>query len=224
MADDDTLIPLQSGAAAAAAADATKALPTSALTPGTGVVTPNVSIVGSSLVNAYDTPGAWNTITIGALVLPGVVISIDGHTKPDTWTAQKGTGTSNATTVWKGLALAEKITIVIELPNRATFAAYYAVRDKLRPKRGTLPPSFPIVNAAINFSGITRISCIDVEPPKPSAGNSWRGTITLIEYNPSAPASTGPAAAAKNVPTQPTANDQAASELNDAINQAKAIS
>ncbi len=166
-----------------------------------------------SRLNPYTNSGPWGTCTIGNLTLPGVIVSVDGATKPDEWSVQKGTASSNATTVWKGTKLAEAIKIVLNLYDRASFDAYYSVRDTLRPKIGTKPPSLLIVNAIINFSGITRVACVDVEPPKPTAGLSWLGTVTVIEYNPSIPAKTGPANPAKTAPKTPSANDEKAAAL-----------
>src|SRR5262245_24279216 len=115
-------------------------------------------------LNPYTSFKEWGNITIGGVLIPGIVLSIDGHEKPEEWVIQKGIEVSHAVVVWRGTKLAESIKIVTNLYNQAEFDKYYDVRTVLRPKLGQKPPSLSIVNAAINFSGITRISCRNVGP------------------------------------------------------------
>lgn len=187
---------------------------------------------GSEL-NPYVSHLEWGYVQIGDYVLPGVVTAIEGASKPEEWSVQKGTSANNATTVWKGTKLAESIKITLDLYDVGSVDAYYSIRDLLRPKLGKLPPSYMIVNAHINFARITRVSVVDVTPPKwLGTSNSWEGTITLIEYNPSKPAKAGPAGAAKaggaggqgtSNNTPPTANQQAANEFAGLVEQAKNV-
>lgn len=150
-----------------------------------------------SNLNPYEDSSPWRVIDIGGLRVPGVVQSIDGHEKPETWDVNKGTEKSGATIVWKGTGLASSIKIVTALHDASSFAAYYALRDALRPKLGTKPPSLLIVNPALNFAGITRVACVNVGSPRwVASGGYWTGEITVIEYAPEKPANTGPAGAA----------------------------
>ncbi len=151
-----------------------------------------MTTVDPSRLNPYDDPGPWGVVDIGGLRLPGVVKSIDGHERPQTWQVQAATAKSGASTTWKGEGIAEAIKILLALANRAAFNAYYDVRDALLPKPGAAPPALLIVNPAINFSGITRISCKNVGPPKwVESGGYWTGEVTVIDYNPAKPANTG---------------------------------
>jgi hypothetical protein len=149
--------------------------------------------------NPYIDASPWGVVDVGGLRLPGVVVSVDGVDKPEDWNVQKPTSKAGATTVWKGTKLAEQIKIVVALPNDDAFRDYYTVRDVLRPKLGTKPPTLSIVNPIINFSGVTRVSCRNVGAPKwVAAGGYWTGEVLLLEYNPPKPANTGVAGQQKN--------------------------
>lgn len=151
-----------------------------------------------SVPNPYDDPTSWGQVYVGGLLLPGVVRAIGGADRPEQWDVQKATEKANASTVWKGTKLAEEIAIELILPTRASYASLVELRDTLRPKIGTKPPSLSIVNPKINWSGITRVSCRDVTSPEwHEDGGYWTSTVQLIEYNPPKPTNTGPASAAK---------------------------
>lgn len=185
-------------------------------------------------LNPYISHAEWGLVLIGDNPVPGVVTTIEGASKPEEWSVQKGTSASNATTVWKGTKLAESIKITTNLFDVLQVDAWYVLRDQLRPKLGTLPPSYTVVNAHINWAGITRVAVVNITPPKwLGASNSWEGTVELIEYNPSKPAKAGPAkaaspsggqgvAAASNGSPPPSANQQAAEEFKQAVAAAKA--
>jgi hypothetical protein len=170
-------------------------------------------------LNPYDSFKEWGRITVGGVLIPGVITSIDGHEKPEEWIIQKGIEVSHAVTVWRGTKLAESIKIVTNLYNRAEFDKYYDVAIALRPKLGRKPPSLGIVNAAINFSGITRVSVRLPGPPKPAPGLSWTAEIDLIEFNPPRLAKVGPA----DPPKSKTENDLLAEELAGAVAQARKL-
>lgn len=169
--------------------------------------------------NPYVAPKEWGTITIGGVLVPGVVESVDGDEKPEEWIIQKGIEVSHAVTVWRGTKLAESIKVVINLPNRVAFDRYHDVKNVLRPKLGKRPPSLSIVNAGINFGGITRVSVRLPGTPKPAEGLSWRAQIDLIEYNPPRLAAVGPA----DPPKTKTENDILAEELAVAVAQARKL-
>lgn len=198
--------------------------------PTNGEFTQATAAVASSNLNPYIDPDPWGTVMIGGLQVMGIITAIDGHTKPEEWSVQKGTSSSGATTVWKGTKIAEAIKITVAMIDAGDFESYYVMRDTLRPKLGTKPPSLSIVHPAINAVSITRIACVDVGPPKPAAGLSWSYEITLIEYNPTAPAKAGPAGAAKGGAAGAgggaagqTENEKAAAELAAAVAKAKSL-
>lgn len=169
--------------------------------------------------NPYDAPKEWGTITVGGVLIPGVIISIDGAEKPEEWIIQKGLDVSHAVTVWRGTKLAESIKILINLYNRAEFNKYHDVKNVLRPKLGRKPPSLGIVNAGINFGGITRVSVRLPGTPKPATGLSWTAEIDLIEFNPPQQAKVGPA----DPPKAKTENDVLAEELGEAVRYARKL-
>lgn len=179
----------------------------------------NQAGTASSLLNPYRNPKPWYDVILGTLTLPGVVVSIDGHEKIDEWAVQKGIEVSHAITVWRGTKLAEGIRILLNLPDESSFDGIYTVRDLLRPKIGKKPPALPIINAAINFSGITRVSRVNVGPPKPAAGLAWTSEITLIEYNPPKPAKVGP----PDPPKVKSENDVLADQLAAAVAEARKL-
>lgn len=170
-------------------------------------------------LNAYDFPKEWGTITVAGVLVPGIVLSIDGHEKPEEWIIQKGIEVSHAVTVWRGTKLAESIKVVTNLYNRAEFNKYLDFAKVVRPKIGKKPPSLAIVNAAINFSGITRVSIRLPGPPKPAKGLSWTAEIDLIEFNPPRLAKVGPA----DPPKAKTENDILADQLAEAVAQARKL-
>ncbi len=174
-------------------------------------------------LNPYVDPGPWGRVSVGPLTLPGVVISIDGAEKPELWDFQKATASSGATSVWKGTKLAEGIKVLLEAPSLESFAGLYVLRDLLRPKAGTLPPSLAIVNGAINFNGITTVATALIGQPKPAPNNSWRIEITFCEYSPPKPAKAGPASGNVRTGTTKveTENDRLAAQLAAAVNAAK---
>ncbi len=174
----------------------------------------------SSRINPFVDPGPWGKVIIGGLTLPGIVKSIDGAERPEEWLIQKAISVSGAVAVWRGTQLAESIKILLELPKRAAFDGYYDVRDTLRPKIGKKPPAHSIVNAGINFSGITRVSCRNVGMPKwVKQGGYWSGEIDLVQYSPPRTIAAGTV-----VPPKPTAEDpanvKAEKEFREALDEA----
>lgn len=146
----------------------------------------------NSKLNPYRDPKPWQKVRIGRIVLPGVLTDVTGVSKPEKWVIQMGISASNAVTNWRGTMLAENISLTCQLPDEASFDAYWDIRNLLRPKLGSRPPALVIVNAIFNFAGVTRVSVRDVIPPKPAPGNSWSGEIQLLEFNPQKQAPVGP--------------------------------
>lgn len=170
-------------------------------------------------LNPYVSWKEWGTITIGGVRVPGIIVSIDGHEKPEEWIIQKGLYVSHAVAVWRGTKLAESIKILTNLFNRAEFDKYHDVKTTLRPKLGGKPPALPIVNAAINFGGITRVSVRLPGTPKAAQGLSWTAEIDLIEFNPPRQAPVGPA----DPPKTKSENDILADQLAEAVAQARKL-
>ena len=96
-------------------------------------------------LNPYDSYKEWGKVTVGGILIPGIILSIDGHEKPEEWIIQKGMEVSHAYTIWRGTKLAESIKIVTNLYNRAEFNKYHDLKTVLRPKLGSKPPSLGIV-------------------------------------------------------------------------------
>lgn len=200
-------------------------------TPTTTVTANDPSAGSPASLDAFQPPAGhpnpfidhapWGQVTIGGLLLPGIIESIDGCKTPEEWTQQKGTSGNFATSVWKGSKLAEGIKIKMALYNAVTFAGIYDVRAKLRPTRGKKPPSHAVQNPQINFGGITRITVVDVGFPKwEKSGNYWSYEIEVNEYNPSADAKTGQADPTKPADGTTPASAQAA-ENTFVLNQTK---
>ncbi len=171
-------------------------------------------------LNPYRSWKEWGQVKIGGMLVPGIIFDIDGADKPQVWLVQMGIAVSNAVSVWRGQKLAETIVIKTHLATEASVDAYYDLQTKLLPKAGKKPPTWPIVNAIINFAKISRVSTRNVLPPKPAPGNSWMGEIHLIEYNALKPAPIGPA----DPPKAKTENDLLAEELARTIAEAKRVS
>lgn len=141
--------------------------------------------------NPYRDNYPWGHLQIAGLEMPGIITSIDGAEKVETWVFQRGLATSNAVSIWRGRGLAENIEIICRVFDEASFDQCYTVRDALRPnwKR---PPVLPILNGALNFNRITRVALKNIVPPKPAPGLSWEYKIVVVEYNPMRPVPVGP--------------------------------
>jgi hypothetical protein len=173
-------------------------------------------------LNPYIDPGPWGFVLLGGMVLPGVVTEIDGAEKPEEWAVQKGTGSSGATTVWKGTKIAEAIKITLAAVSAEVFDNLYLMRDMLRPKLGKKPPSLILANAIVNFNGIINVALVNVGQPKwEKSGGYWSVEVTLTEYNPSKATNTGPADGSKYKNSVPTENDKLESELKSAMDDLK---
>jgi hypothetical protein len=137
-------------------------------------------------------PGEWGRLTIGGVLVPGVITSIDDCDKPVEWTINRPVMGANAVTIWKGDNLAEDIKIKVNLHNASAFDAWYLIRDVLHPKLGKRPPTLQVVNPSINFARVTMVCCRCVGVPKAVTGNSWEGLIRLVEFGPRVPIKPGP--------------------------------
>jgi hypothetical protein len=164
---------------------------------------------------------SWGKITIGGVLVPGAVKDIDGAVCPEVWVVQKGISVSGGVTIWRGRQIAENIKITVTLPNAEAFANYLALDGILRPSQaGTKqPPAMQIVNPALNFARITRVSCRYVAPPKEISGLAWSGEISLIQYRPQKLAKVGP----EDPPPAETENSKLADENAKLAEQARKL-
>lgn len=153
---------------------------------------------GAERPNIFIDEKDFKQIEIEGVLLPGIIVEVDGCSTPEEWSQQKGTGGNFATSTWKGAKLAEKIKIKMAFSGPNAFDKIYDVRNQLRPTRGQKPPSLRIKNAFVNFGGIHRIVVADIGFPKwEKSGGYATYEIELNEYNPAADAKTGPADPAK---------------------------
>lgn len=170
----------------------------------------------STLANPYRDAFPWGNIVIGQLLMPGIIESIDGCSKPHRWVFQMGLAVSNSVSIWRGQKLAESIKVATRLYGMDNFDAAYAFRDALQPKLGRRPPVLPILSGPFEFVGIKRISVLNIEAPKVAGGLSWLWNIELCEYNPMKPVPVGPPDPAK----AETENDRKEKEFSRLFNQA----
>lgn len=177
-----------------------------------------------SELNPYRDSSPFGRVTIDAVLIPGVIQSLDGAEKPEEWAFQKGTSGNNATSVWKGTKLAESIKIVTALFDEASYDAYSALKLWLRPKLGTKPPSRTITSPIINSAGISKISTVNTGTPKwVRSGGYWTAEITLAEYNPPKPAATGQAGPANSSTTGTPPQTEGEKQLEALLKQAASL-
>ncbi len=159
------------------------------------------------IISPYDFPEAWNRLVIGGYTLPGLMISVDGVERAYDWVVQKGTGTSGAASVYRGVLLTETMTVVHEIPRTEMFVELQKAIPLIVPPIGQKAPTHNVKNQIFEFVGIDRIA-LRSYGIKPSAGNSWQVTTKWIEYSPTAPTKTGSADPAKDGATTPAGDPQ----------------
>ncbi len=169
------------------------------------------------ILSPYDVPRAWNRMLVGGYELPGVMISVDGVVRAYDWVVQKGTGTSGAASVYRGVLLTETMTVVHEIPRTEMFVELQRAIPLIIPPEGQKAPTHNVGNQIFAFVGIKRIA-IREYGIKPSAGNSWQVTTKWIEYSPVAPTKTGSADPAKDSATTPGGGDPAIVSLQQQAN------
>ncbi len=161
-----------------------------------------------SVPNPFIFPSAWSTITlIGTgkqVIIPGIISAIDGHDAEELWIVQKANNSSWATTIWRGRLLCESIKIDLTIADRGSFSDYEAAKDLLQPKppAGQNPgsflfpvsgqPTWTVVNAALNWGGITKVGIRSMGTPRSQKDLSWTAKVNLIQFRPSSRAKVGP--------------------------------
>jgi hypothetical protein len=137
-------------------------------------------------------------VKLSGSTMPGSVISIKGAERGFEWDVQKGTASSGAATIFKGAKIAEKIEIVTKIVSQEEADSIDAFRAYIAPaKIGGKPPTFTIENSLVNFNKIGRVSISIIGQPEVTPGLGRTVAWTFIEYQPPAPAKTGPADPAK---------------------------
>lgn len=180
--------------------------------------------------NPFRAPGAWSSLSFlgkTTVTIPGIITKIDGHDRIESWVVQKAQNASYATTVWRGALLNESIKIDVTLFDASSFAEYEAARTVLQPK----PPKknttnligetqvWNVLNAALNWAGITQVGVRSMGTPRANKDLSWTCTIDLIQYRKPHIAPVGPPPAPKaKVETE---NDRLAKEVEKAAAELK---
>lgn len=160
--------------------------------------------------NPYFDPGPFGEVSIDGVLIFSTLIEIDGASKPEDWSKQKGTHTSGETAVWKGTKLAEAIKLKFRAHNFDEYDAQSALLAQVRPKLGDKPPTLGIVNAVINdFGGIENIVLKTPAFPKwIEKSGCWEFDWEFHEDSPSKPANTGVADPANPDPTKGAAKSK----------------
>lgn len=172
--------------------------------------------------NPFRDPGPWGVLSIGGWIVPARLISVDGIERPHEWAVQKGTGTSGATTVWRGIKVCEGSKTLFEATDETTFDAFYEFRDRIEPPKGKKPPTFAVINPFFNFCRVDRISLKTMGSPKVTPTLSYQLEVQWIEYRPSQPAKVGPQDPALP-PATPSPLDAAEKQFADLIAKAATL-
>lgn len=162
--------------------------------------------------NPFSDFTPWGDFIIGGWTVPATLKSVDGVERAYEWAVQKGTGTSGATTVYRGEKVCEGATTVFEAHDLASFDGLYALRDRVIVPKGKRPPTLAVVNPIFNFCGVNRLALSVLGSPVPTPSLSYLLSVRWIEYRPSKPAAVGPQDPAK-APAVPTPNDAAEAAL-----------
>jgi hypothetical protein len=166
--------------------------------------------------NPYRDQFPWGNFLMGGILMPGVIESIDGVSKPHTWIYQMGLASMNAVSIWRGQRLAEGITIVSRISDEQEFDDCFKFRNALQPKIGRRPPVLPVLNGALDFVGIKRASVKEIFPPMSAPGLSWTFKVVITEYNPMKPVPVGPA----DPPKAESENDRLQKEFSSLLEKA----
>jgi hypothetical protein len=174
--------------------------------------------------NIYEDDAPFGVIAIQGVEVATHLVEVDGCANAEEWTAQKGTGTSGASNVWKGMKLAESIKLKFRSTDAAGFQAQTDLLALVRPKRGDKPPTLRVENAIINWGGITRIVLKQPAFPKwdkATGATDWEWEFS--EDSPSQPADTGKADPAKpgDKFTPAPHGDASDNEINKLLDEAK---
>lgn len=175
--------------------------------------------------NPFRDPGPWGFVYINDVLIEATLIEVDGAQKPEDWQVTKGTGTDGATAAWKGTKLAEKIKLKFRATDEASFDAMSDLLAMVRPKLGEKPPTVTIVNAIVNWGGISKVTLHEPAFPKwEDSKQAWEFEWEFIEYAPSKPTKTGPSDPSKpGGGAAPTAQSAAEKELQDLLKEAKKL-
>jgi hypothetical protein len=169
-------------------------------------------------LNPYRSSGPFGVVLLagksGMKQVPGILVSIDGARTPEEWAIQKPINASNAVTVWRGRNLAEAIVIVTNLYDEQSYDDWEALAAMLVPADPrSAPPILNVINPWINSRGITKCGVRYPDHPKPAAGKSFTGELSLIQYRQRRIAKVGPPDAPPADSAQTKANKQKAAAV-----------
>ena len=170
----------------------------------------------------YTFPENWGRILlVGFGYLPGVLVGLKGLKREHEWVYQKGTGSSGASSIWRGAKIIEDIGAVLECPRAEDFAGLELMVKAIVPAEGKKPATFAVVHPMFALVRVERVS-LKSYGIEPSANNSWQFGLGLTEYKPSKIAAVGPADPAKlpGAPTPKDAIDREIAQLTGAIAKA----
>ncbi len=186
--------------------------------------------------NPFIFPSAWSTITLigkgKQIIIPGIISAIDGHDAEELWIVQKANNSSWAATIWRGRLLNESIKIDLTIADSGSFSDYEAAKNLLQPKppAGSSPgsflfpigkmPTWTVVNAALNWGGITKVGVRSMGTPRAQKDLSWTAKVNLIQYRQAQLAKVGP----PDPPKADTENDRKAALTKVLFARAKQVS
>ena len=173
-------------------------------------------------LNPYRSPEAFRVIKWGGVVYPPYLVAIDGVEVSEEWNVQKGTGTTGATTVWRGTKVVEGVVITLEAPDEKTFDGFEPLVEALKAPKGKKPPTILVENGLLNNMGLDRVSLSKRKLYSTGKSLSWRMDIGLIQYFPSKVAPTGPQDPAKK-PGDPEPKDAAEAEVKKLLDKAMKV-
>lgn len=140
---------------------------------------------------------AWGVIGLGNTYFPGIVVDVDGATRPYEWAVQRGLGLSGAATIYRAEQLAEGIKVVCHLTNAIHWREWEAFHAFTKPKKGTRPTAFPITHPAFAAADIAKVVFKERPSPKHAGKRLWIVEYPLLEYRKPIVVPTGPADPAK---------------------------
>lgn len=122
---------------------------------------------------------------------PGTVTDVSGFEKPIEWASQKAIDSSGATTIFRGVNLAEGIEVTCALKGEPDRAASIAFNKLLHPNALLKPPAFNLKWAGQLWVPVKRVTSKAIVCPKVSAKNLGIIVYKFTEHNPARRAPAG---------------------------------
>lgn len=134
----------------------------------------------------------WNRVTIGGREIKSLLVALDGNELEDEWNVQRSLETNKAIAVYRGVKLIEGVVLTFEAATEAAFDDLRELWKLLAPTRANgRPPTLQIENAMLTWIGLRSINRRRWKGPYPTATNSWRVDLGVIEYSPPEPVKVG---------------------------------